>query len=119
MSLPRHSERLTIYVEQTLHHGRVPAFVEIVERARAAGLAGATVLQGAEGFGGSARVHRSHPLSVRSDVPVVVTIVDTPEQIDRFIPEVERLLPRGLMVRQPVEVVLHRWGRPGSEAGGS
>ncbi len=119
MSAPIRAERLTIYVEQTLHRGRVPAFVEIVERARAAGLAGATVVQGVEGFGGSARIHRGHPLSVRADVPMVVTIVDTPEQIERFVPEIEKLVSRGLIVRQPVEVVVHRWGRASGEAAGS
>lgn len=118
MTLPRHAERLTIYLEQTEHRGRVSEFVEIVEKARALGLAGATVVQGAEGFGGSARVHRRHTLAVKADVPVVVTIVDTPEQIDRFLPEVEHLMPRGLVLRQPVEVVIHRSGKRAPKAGG-
>ena len=119
MTLPRNAERLTIYLEQTEHHGRVSEFVEIVEKARALGLAGATVVQGMEGFGGSARVHRRHSLSVKADVPVVVTIIDTAEQIDRFLPEVEHLLPRGLILRQPVEVVIHRSGEPTPKAAGS
>lgn len=113
MTLPRQAERLTIYLEQTEHHGGVPEFVEIVERARAAGLAGATVAQGMEGFGGSAQLHRRRAFSVRADVPVVVTIVDTTERVDRFLAEVEHLMARGLIVRQPVEVVIHRRGAPG------
>jgi PII-like signaling protein len=119
LTLPRNAERLTIYLEQTEHHGRVSEFVEIVEKARALGLAGATVMQGTEGFGGSGRVHRRHTLAVTADIPVVVTIVDTPEQIDRFLPEVEHLMPRGLVLRQQVEVVIHRRGEPTPRTAGS
>jgi PII-like signaling protein len=110
LTLPRRSERLTIYLEQTGRRGRVPDFVEIVERARTSRLAGATVVQGVEGFGRSGSVHRRHGLGVKADVPVVITIVDTSERIQAFLAEVEDLVPRGLIVRQPVEVVIHRDG---------
>jgi len=115
LTLPHNAERLTIYLEQTEHHGGTPEFVEIIERARRMGMAGATLIAGAEGFGGAATVHRRHLLSVKADVPVVITIVDTAENVDRFLPEVERLMPRGLILRQPVEVVIHRTGEPGPE----
>jgi PII-like signaling protein len=118
VTLPRAAERLTIYLEETAHHGRVAEFVGIIERARALGMAGAIGVQGIEGFGGSARIHRRHSLSLKEDVPVVITIVDTPERIDRFLPEVERLMPRGLVLRQPVEVVLHRGAEPSSRRPG-
>lgn len=119
MTLPRASERLTLYLEQTDHHGWVPEFVEIVQRARTLGMAGATVVQGTEGFGGTARLHRRRSLAVRADVPVVVTIVDTPERIGRFLPEVEHLMRKGLMIRQPVEVVIHRSGGESTGRSGS
>lgn len=117
MTLPTNAERLTIYLEQTDRRRGVPEYVEIVERARALGLAGATVIQGTEGFGGSALLHRRARLALRADIPVVVTIIDMPEQIDRFLAEVEQLLPRGLILRQPVEVVIHRAGGRNPEGG--
>lgn len=110
MTLSGTAERLTVYLDQTAHHGRVSAFVAIVERARALHMAGATVLQGVEGFGGSSRVHRRHPLAVSDDVPVTITVVDTAERIDVLVSELEPLLSHGMVVRQPVEVVLHRGG---------
>lgn len=42
----------------------------------------------------------------------VPEFVDTTEQIDRFLAEVAHLMPGGLVVRQPVSVVLHRSGGP-------
>jgi len=108
VTLPAKAERLTVYLDQPARHGGVAGFVEIVRRARLMGMAGATVLQAVEGFGESVGVHRRHALAVKDDVPVVITIIDTPERIDAFVPEIEHLMPHGLLVRQPVEVVIHR-----------
>ncbi|MDA8047757.1 MAG: DUF190 domain-containing protein [Actinomycetota bacterium] len=117
MTLPRNAERLTIYLEQTERHGRIPEFVEIVGRARRLGLAGATVVPGVEGFGGSARVHRRRGLGVKADVPVVIMIVDTSDHIDRLLFEAGHLIWGSAVVRQPVEVIVHRHGRTGPEVG--
>lgn len=97
-----------IYLEQTDHRGSTPAYVEIVERARKAHLAGATVLQGIEGFGAASRVHRQHALSVVEDVPVVVVVIDTPSRIESFATSLDDMHLAGLVVRQPVEVIAHR-----------
>lgn len=112
MTLPTSVQRLTIYLGQTERHGTVPAYVEIVERARRLGLSGATVLQGVEGFGGSALVHRRRRLAARADGPVVITVVDAPEQIERLLADVERFLRNGLTIRKQVQVVVHRSGAP-------
>ena len=111
MTLPSRAERLTIYLSETDHHGRVPVFVEIVERARRTGLAGAIVLQGIEGFGRSTKVHRWHALGMEEDVPVTIVVVDETEKIDQFLVDIDPLLEHGLVLRQPVQVVLHRSGR--------
>lgn len=108
MTLTGTAERLMIYLEQTDHRRTTPAYVEIVERARKAELAGATVLQGIEGFGAASQMHRHHALSVVEDVPVVVIVIDTPSRIESFVSSLEDMHLEGLVVRQPVEVVAHR-----------
>jgi uncharacterized protein len=101
---------LTVYVgEADLHHHR-PVYAEIVARARAAGLAGATVSRGLEGFGRSSIVHTARLVSMSSDLPMVVEIVDTQQQIDAFLPEVDELVNGGLVTLQPIEV--HRYVSP-------
>jgi uncharacterized protein len=102
------AERLTIFVEQTDRLGRNPLFTEIVRKAREAGLAGATVLHGVEGFGASSRVHAPAAIHVSEDVPVVIVIVDDHDRIGAFLTVIEELVSGGLVVRQPVEVVIHR-----------
>lgn len=108
MSPSRSATSLMIYIEQTDHHGSLPAYVEIVERARKAGLAGATVLEGVEGFGASSTLHRQHVMSVVEDVPVIVVIVDADERISTFLSSLDDMDLQGVIICQPVQVVGHR-----------
>lgn len=101
-------ERLTIYLERTDHLGRIPTYAAIVERAREAGIAGATVLTGVEGFGHASRVHRHRSLSLSDNVPVVVVVVDTSARIDALVGSLGDLAAGATMVRQPVQVVTYR-----------
>ncbi len=105
------AERLTIFVGETDRHAHMPLYTEIVHRAHAAGLAGATVLRGIEGFGASNHVHTARILRLSEDLPVMIVIVDTPERLDAFLPQLDDLISEGLVIREPVEVVKYV-GRP-------
>jgi uncharacterized protein len=85
------------------HHK--PLSSEIVHRAHAAGLAGASVFRGVEGYGASSLIHTARLLSLSEDLPVAVVIVDTEERIRAFLPELDGLAGGGLAVLDPCEVV--------------
>jgi len=110
MKLEGHVRRLTIYLGEDDTWNHKPLYTEIVHRAHQAGLAGASVVRGIEGFGASSpRVHTSRLLSLSEDLPVAVIIVDTAERIDTFLPQVEEVLGEGLAVLDDVDVVVHRF----------
>ncbi|MFD0022915.1 DUF190 domain-containing protein [Streptomyces sp. NPDC058382] len=78
--------RLTVLVgESDVWHHR-PVYTEIVHRAHEAGLAGASVFRGIEGFGASSMIHTQRLLSLSEDLPVAVVIVDTEEKVRAFLP---------------------------------
>ncbi|MGI8717914.1 MAG: DUF190 domain-containing protein [Lapillicoccus sp.] len=107
MSLDGPATRLTIFVgeaDQWRHH---PVYTEVVHRAHACGLAGATVLRGVEAFGASSRIHTSRLLSLSEDLPVVIVIVDTEDKVRAFLPRLEELAIEGLIMLDQVEVVHH------------
>jgi PII-like signaling protein len=78
-----------------------PLYEAIVNRCKELKIAGATVFRGLEGFGETAEIHRHH--LIRKDQPIVVTIVDTPENMARLIPEIEAMMDTGMIATSDVE----------------
>ncbi|MFI1509640.1 DUF190 domain-containing protein [Streptomyces sp. NPDC020597] len=109
--------RLTVFVGENDTWRHRPLYSEIVHRAHAAGLAGASVFRGVEGFGASSLIHTSRLLSLSEDLPVAVVIVDTPERVEAFLPQLDELITDGLAVLDECRV-LGRAGR-GADADGS
>lgn len=111
MKLPEESELLRIFIgESDKFEGR-PLYQAVVEEARRRGMAGATVLRGLMGFGATSRLHTIKVLRISEDLPLVVEIVDKPERIEAFLPELERMAPEGLVTIEKVRVISYR-GRP-------
>ncbi|MDT4986322.1 MAG: uncharacterized protein QOI74_416 [Micromonosporaceae bacterium] len=105
MKLEGPALRLTIFVgeDDSWHHK--PLYHEIVHRAHAAGLAGASVLRGIEGFGATSRIHTTRLLSLSEDLPLAVIIVDREDRIRDFLPQLDELVTEGLVIIDPVEVI--------------
>ena len=78
-----------------------PLYEAIVNRCLELKIAGATVFRGLEGFGETAEIHRHH--LVRKEQPIVVTIVDTEENLARLIPEVEEMMDTGMIATSDVD----------------
>lgn len=97
--------RLTVIVGEDDRVGHRPLYTEIVHRAHAAGLAGASVVRGVEGFGASSLIHTQRLLSLSEDLPVLVIVVDAAEKIRAFVPELEEIVHEGLVILDEVEVV--------------
>jgi hypothetical protein len=82
----------------------------IVGKVRELGLAGATVLRGVEGFGAHSVVHRASLLEMSTDLPIVIEIVDSEEQIKRLIPSLEEMVHEGMITMEHVMILLYREG---------
>ena len=107
MRLTGPAQRLTVLVGESdrWHHHSLTA--EILHRAQAAGLAGASVFRGVSGYGASGLVHTTHVLSLSDDLPMAVVIVDTAERIEAFLPQLDEIVEEGLVIIDEVRVVRH------------
>jgi PII-like signaling protein len=88
-------------------HGQ-PLYEAIVLAARQAGLAGATVFRGPMGFGARSRLHTTKILRLSEDLPVVIEIVDTQENIDAFVPELDEMMGDGLVTIEKVRILRYK-----------
>jgi uncharacterized protein len=81
-----------------------PLYREIIDRARDAGLSGATVVRGMQGFGASGKLRPSGLTGRSGSEPVLIEITDDAERVRAFLPVLDRLIGSGLVVLHAVTV---------------
>ena len=94
---------LRVHVSESDRYQGQPLFEAIVARCRELKIAGATVFRALEGYGESAELHRAH--LGRHDQPIVIVIVDSPENLDRLVPKIEEMLDTGVLAISEVEMI--------------
>jgi PII-like signaling protein len=82
-----------------------PLHEAIVAKCQELGLAGAIVYRGLEGFGASARIYHARNLSFSKDVPIMVSVIDTEDQIQKLIPYLDQMITGGLIASSNVQVI--------------
>ena len=94
-----------------------PLYEAIVVKCRELDIAGATVFRGIEGYGASTLIHKKH-LLWSSDRPIMVSVVDTEQNISKLLPALDEMVAEGLIAMSEVEVIryVHQDGvrSPGS-----
>jgi len=108
MSLPTEGKLLRIFMGESDRWDGKPLYEAIVLEARKRGLAGATVIKGFMGFGAHSRIHTAKLLELSQDLPIIVEIVDAPEKIEAFMPDLEKMIGDGLITIERAEVLLYR-----------
>src|SRR5215467_10626360 len=96
------AEILRIHISEADRHQGKPLYEAIVAKCRELKIAGATVFRGVEGYGETAEMHKAH--LVRSDRPIIITIVDKAEDIHRIMPVIEEMMDTGLMATSAVQI---------------
>ena len=116
MVLPEEGCLLRIFIGEADRHEGKPLYEWLVLKAREMGLAGATVVRGMIGFGAHSRLHTFRIERLSTDLPIVVEIVDTREEIEQFLKIVDDVVPEGLATLEDVHIHLYRTGEKGSAA---
>lgn len=89
-----------------------PLYRAIVEKCRELDIAGATVFRGIAGYGASTLIRRRHALSFSHDAPLMVTVVDSEDKIQKLLPLLDQMVDEGLIAISDVEVIkyVHQQG---------
>jgi CBS domain-containing protein len=114
MTTPTRAQRLMIYLgESDSWRGR-SLYTSILETLRKSGIAGATVTRAVAGFGAHSRIRTSTIETLSTDLPIVISVIDTPENIERALALVAPMVREGLITRENVEIIkyTHRYLQP-------
>jgi PII-like signaling protein len=96
---------LRIFIGESDKHDGKPLYQWLIEMARQEKIRGATVIRGILGFGPASHVHTTHILRLSQDLPIIVEIVDSQENIDRILPSIEKVIGDGLITAEKVRVI--------------
>jgi len=94
---------LRVHVSEHDHYKGKPLYEAIVQKCHELQIAGATVFKGLEGYGETAEIHRAHLIG--HDQPILITIVDSEDQIRKLIPVLDEMLDTGLMAMSDIQMI--------------
>jgi uncharacterized protein len=110
MQIPKQAVLLRIFIGENDRFENAPLHEAIVMKAREVHLAGATVLRGPIGYGMSSRLHTAKIMRLSEDLPLVIEIVDSEENINNFLPILNDMMSSGLVTLEKVQVL--QYGQP-------
>lgn len=107
-------KRLTVYIGESDRWQGRPLYMAMLETLKKEGLSGGTVTRAVAGFGAHARIHSSAVEVLSMDLPLIVEVVDQPEQIDKALALIGPMVREGLITLEDVQVVkyTHRYLQP-------
>ena len=108
MNIPENGKLLRIFIGEADKWHHRPLYEAIVFKAREMGMAGATVLRGPMGFGAHSHLHTSKILRLSMDLPIVIEIVDSEENINKLVPVLDEMVQDGLVTLEDVRVLKYR-----------
>ena len=108
MKLPEHGKLLRIFIGETDQCNGTTLYEAIVLKARELNLAGATVFRGIMGYGAGTRIHSIKLLRLSEDLPVMIEIVDSEDNINKILPFLDETVKEGLITMESVQIIKYR-----------
>ena len=105
MKIPENGKLLRIFIGESDKWQHQPLYEAIVMKARELKLAGATVLRGPMGFGANSHLHTAKILRLSLDLPMIIEIVDSEENINKLLPFLDEMIRDGLVTLEDVRVL--------------
>lgn len=99
---------IRVFISETTKFEGKPVYELIIQKARELNLAGATVIRGILGFGAHSRIHTAKLLELSEDLPLVVEIVDTEENVNKLIPFLDNTIKEGLITLEKIKMIRYR-----------
>lgn len=94
-----------IYISENDKFHHQPLYQALLDFFRKEKVAGCTVLRGIAGFGAKAHLHSTQILRLSQNLPLVIEVVDTRDNIKNILSEIDEMMSEGLVTIENVEVI--------------
>jgi uncharacterized protein len=98
--------KVIVYLSDGAKHKGVPVFTIVLDFLYKNGIAGATVCKGVAGFGAGHRIHAAHILEISDHLPIKVEFIDTAENVEKIMPELQNRCGCGLIEIQETNIIV-------------
>lgn len=95
---------LKIFIDESSRYKGHPLYEVLLEMLKREGCAGATVTRAFSGFGGHRMIHTDRLVDVLPQLPLIIEVIDSPEQLAKIRPQLEEMVEEGLIIVQAVEI---------------
>lgn len=109
------AQMMQIYVGESDRWQDKPLHEALVLAMRSNDLSGVTVYRGILGYGAHRRMHKDAPLHLSRDSSIMLSVVDTVEKLQTFLPTVEKMVTEGLVVFSDVNIIKYAHRGPANE----
>jgi uncharacterized protein len=82
-----------------------PLHEAIYAKSEEMGMTTAIVFRGIEGYGTSTRIRHNSYWTLSKDAPIMMSIIDTEDKIQRLIPHLDTMVAEGLIATSRVQVI--------------
>lgn len=96
---------MRIYVGESDQWQGKPLHEALVSAMRANDLAGVTVYRGILGYGAHRRMHKDRTFHLSHDASMMLSVIDTEEKLQGFLPIVDKMVQEGLVVLSDVDII--------------
>ena len=105
MKLEGKAKMLRIIISEDDKWEGEPLYEVLVKRLIMEDIAGATVYKAIAGYGPHKRYHRKKTLAYHGELPILITVMDKEENINRILPVLDEMVSEGVVVLSDVNVI--------------
>ena len=116
MKLEGRAKMLRVIISEDDEWEGEPLYEAIVKRLVLTGIAGATVYKAIAGYGPHKRYHKKKTLATHGELPILITIMDTEENINKALPILDEMVQEGIVALSDVNVIKYTHRDVGMES---
>jgi len=103
------AKMMRIYIGEADRWKDKPLYNALVEAMRANDIAGVTVYRGILGYGAHRRIHKDKALHLSHDSSIMLSVIDTEEKLESFLPLVGQMVEEGLVVMSDADIIKYSY----------